>query len=176
MVGTTGIGPNCSELPPLLVGAEDSALERDMVALKIGGASTAIVVAAPSYFARRNQPTEPSDLMNHIAIVTRREMTGPLNLWTLKHGQKTIQLQPPAAMIVQDLVSEIDLVVRGIGIGFLPQSMITAELRTGALVHVFKSWSSNLDDLFLFFQSQRHRSAAFRAFIEHVQANPLGRG
>ena len=31
-----------------------SLLERDMVAVKIAGASTAIVVAAPAYLARRN--------------------------------------------------------------------------------------------------------------------------
>ena len=76
-------------------------------------------------------------------------------------------------MIVQDLISEIELVVRGIGIGCVPQGMITDELQTGRLVHVLKDWSSDLGDLFLFFPSQRHKSAALRAFIEHVRGHPL---
>ncbi len=153
-----------------------SLLERDMVAVKIAGGSTAIVVAAPAYLARRTEPIEPKDLTTHVAVVTRREMTGPLNTWKLQHGQKTIQLLPPAAMIVQDLLSEIELIVRGIGIGCVPKRMVAAELKKGTLVHVLKNWSSDLGDLFLFFPSQRHKSVALRAFIEHVRRHPLAIG
>lgn len=119
--------------------------------VKIAGASEAIVVDAPEYLAKRTEPLEPNDLTTHAAVVTRREMTERLNLWKLQHGQKTDQLLPPVTMIVQELASEIDLIVRGIGVRCVPQSMIRDELRTGTMVYVLKAWSSDLGDLFLFF-------------------------
>ena len=141
---------------------------------RIASASTAIVVAAPEYLAKRAEPIRPSNLTNHIAVVTRREITGPLNSWKLQHGQRTIQLLPPPSITVQDSVSEIDLVVRGVGIECVPQRLITNQLEKGTLVHVLKGWSSDLGDLFLFFPSQRRKSAALRDFIEYVHEHPCG--
>lgn len=147
-------------------------LEPDMVAVKIAGSSESIVVASPAYLSSHPKPSQPSDLTNHVAIIGCRERPGYLIPWDLQRGKETLQVLPTARVIVQDLVSEIELVVRGIGIGCVPSRVVADQLQTGKLIRLLESWSVPLGSLFLFFPGRRHKSAALRAFIEFLRAHP----
>lgn len=116
-------------------------LEPDMVAVKIAGSSESIVVASPAYLSSHPKPSQPSDLTNHVAIIGCRELPGYLIPWNLQRGKETRQVLPPAKVIVQDLVSEIELVVRGIGIGCVPSKVVADQLQTGKLIRLLESWS-----------------------------------
>ena len=147
-------------------------IEQDMVAVKIAGPSEAIVVASSEYLASIAEPLHPTDLPAHPAVVCRRELMGPITPWILSRGEEAVQVAPQAKSVVQDLVSEIDLIVRGVGIGCVPRRMIADHLRTGKLIHLLKQWSASLGELFLFFPSQRHKSAALQALITFLRSHP----
>ena len=151
-------------------------LERDMVAVKISSPSEAVLVASPEYLRSRKTPCRPADLLEHHAVVCRREMTGQIVPWVIRSGNETVRLAPPARCIVQDLVSEIELTVRGFGIGCLPIASVSDLLRSGKLTRVVAAWSVPLEPLYLYFPSQRHKSAALRAFIAFLQAHPEDAG
>ena len=71
-----------------------------------------------------------------------------------------------------DVVSAVDLVTRGVGIGCVPERMVAEQIAKGKLVRLLPAWSARLGELFLYYPSKRHKSAALRAFIEFLRAHP----
>jgi DNA-binding transcriptional LysR family regulator len=147
-------------------------LEKDMVAVPIAPRSEAVLVASPAYLHARAMPNLPSDLLNHRTVMCRSQITGLVIPWSLQSAGEIVQIVPPAATIVHDLVSQIDLTVRGLGIVSAPTASVSGLLDAGKLLRVLPAWSSTLEPLYLYFPSRRHQSAALRAFVTFLQ----GRG
>ncbi len=144
-------------------------IERDMVAVPVAPPSAAILVASPAYLRPRPVPRHPSDLLDHRAVVCRSQTTGLVIPWSLRSAGETVQVAPPAATIVHDLASQIELAVRGLGILSAPAASVSDLLGAGTLSWVLPAWSSPLEALHLYFPSRRHQSAALRAFVAFLK-------
>ncbi|MEJ8310585.1 LysR family transcriptional regulator [Agrobacterium larrymoorei] len=147
-----------------------SHLEKDMVAVQIAPPSDAILVAAPAYLANRSMPKNPSDLLEHRAIVCRSQITGSIIPWTLLSAGDRMQISPSDTTIVHDLCSQIGLAIRGLGIVSVPRAIVSELVDRGDLSRVLPSWSSPMDALYIYFPSRRHQSAALRAFIHFLKS------
>lgn len=145
-------------------------LEKDMVAVQIAPPSTAILVAAPTYLANRPVTNNPSDLLQHRAIVCRSQITGSIIPWTLVLDDDRVQISPSDATVVHDLASQIDLAVRGLGIISVPSAMVTELIDRGILSRVLCSWSSPMEALYIYFPNRHHQSAALRAFVGFLKS------
>ncbi|WP_285404861.1 LysR family transcriptional regulator [Luteibacter sp. ME-Dv--P-043b] len=143
-------------------------IDQDMVAKQVAPTSDAILVASPAYLRARPVPATPADLLDHRVIACRSQGTGVVIPWTLQSAGKTVQVAPPLATIVHDLTSQIDLAVRGLGIVNAPVAMVADLLAEGQLARVLPEWSSQMAELYLYFPSRRHQSAALRAFVEFL--------
>ena len=148
-------------------------LEKDMVAVPVAPRSEAVLVASPAYLHARAMPDIPSDLLDHRAVVCRSQITGLVMPWKLQSAGKTIQIIPPAATIVHDLASQIELTVRGMGIVSAPAASVSDLIDAGKLSRVLPTWSSPLETLYLYFPSRRHQSAALRAFVAFLKGRSL---
>lgn len=145
-------------------------IEKDMVAVPIAPSSEAILVASPAYLQARSTPAIPSDLLDHRAVVCRSQVTGLIKPWILRSADETVQIAPPAATIVHDLASQIELTVRGLGIVSAPAASVSDLLDAGKLSRVLPAWSSPLEAIYLYFPSRRHQSAALRAFVAFLKS------
>ena len=146
-------------------------VERDMVALKVSPPSEAILAASPAYLAQHGPCAGLDDITRGRAIMGRRALDGPAVTWKLQGPAGPVTLDPPRGVVVHDLVSEIDLAVRGLGVACVPVTSIAAQLRAGTLVRVLPDWSQPLAPLYLFYASHRHQPATLRAFIDWLQKN-----
>lgn len=144
-------------------------LEKDMVAVQVAPPSEAVLVASPAYLQVRSTPKRPGDLLDHRAVMCRSQITGLIKPWVLQSAGATVEIAPPAATIVHDLSSQIELTVRGLGILSAPASSVSALLDAGTLSRVLPAWSSPLDALYLYFPSRRHQSPALRAFVTFLK-------
>ncbi len=144
-------------------------VEKDMVAVKVAPPSEAVLVASPDYLRGRARLNLPSDLLDHRAVMCRSQITGQIIPWTLQSAAEVVQIVPPAAAIVHDLASQIDLTVRGFGIVSAPAAYVSGSIDAGKLVRVLPVWFSPMDPLYLYFPSRRHQSAALRAFIAFLK-------
>ena len=144
-------------------------LEKDMAAVPVAPRSEAILVASPAYLQARSMPKLPSDLLAHRAVVCRSQSTGLIKPWTLQYAGESVQIAPPAATIVHDLASQIELTVRGLGIVSAPAASVSDLLDAGMLSRVLPAWSSPLEALYLYFPNRRHQSAALRAFVAFLK-------
>jgi len=144
-------------------------IEKDMVAVPVAPRSEAVLVASPGYLHARAMPNSPSDLLSHRALVCRSQTTGLIIPWVLQSAGETVQIAPPAATIVHDLASQIELTVRGLGVVSAPAASVSDLLDAGKLSRVLPTWSSPLEALYLYFPSRRHQSAALRAFVTFLK-------
>jgi len=145
-------------------------LEKDMAAVQIAPPSTAILVAAPAYLAKRPAPQSPSELLNHRTIVCRSQITGSIIPWTLVSADDRVQISPSEVTVVHDLTSQVDLAARGLGIVSVPSAMVKDHIDRGVLSRVLPSWSSPMEALYIYFPSRRHQSAALRAFVAFLKS------
>ena len=146
-------------------------IEKDMVAVPIAPRSEAVLVASPAYLQARSIPNIPGDLLHHRAVVCRSQTTGLIIPWVLQSTGETVEIAPPAATIVHDLASQIELTVRGLRIVSAPAASVSHLLAAGTLARVLPAWSSPLEALYLYFPSRRHQSAALRAFVAFLKAH-----
>jgi len=144
-------------------------LAKDMVAVPVAPSSEAVLVASPAYLHTRSTPKHPTDLLDHRAVVCRSQTTGLIKPWILQSAGETVQMAAPAATIVRDLASQIELTARGLGIGSAPIASVSGLLDAGKLSRVLPAWSTRLEALYLYFPSRRHQPAALRAFIAFLK-------
>ena len=140
-------------------------LAKDMMAVPVAPNSEAVLVASPAYLHARPIPNLPSDLLDHRAVACRSQITGLIIPWILQSAGETIQIVPPAATIVHDLASQIELTVSGLGIGSAPVASVSDLLDARKLSRVLPTWSTPLEALYLYYPRRRHQPAALRAFI-----------
>ena len=144
-------------------------LETDMVSVPVAPISEAVLVGSPAYLHARSMPNRPSDLLDHRAVVCRSQITGLIKPWVLQSAGETVRIAPPAATVVHDLASQIELTVRGLGIVSAPAASVSDLLAAGRLSRVLPAWSSPLEALYLYFPNRRHQSAALRAFVAFLK-------
>ncbi len=147
-------------------------IEKDMVAVLVAPRSEAVLVGSDAYLQARSIPNVPGDLLNHRAVMCRSQTSGSIIPWTLQSAGETVQIAPPAATIVHDLASQIELAVRGLGILSAPATRVSDLLDAGKLSRILPEWSSSLEALYLYFPSRRHQSAALRAFVAFLKDRP----
>jgi DNA-binding transcriptional LysR family regulator len=141
------------------------ALPQDMVAVRCGGPTRFLAVAAPSYLASRKPPKTPDDLKSHSCIRVRMP-SGKLYRWEFaKRGQElVVDVAGPL------MLDHIGLMVRaaadGLGIAYVPDREAQPFLDDGQLVAVLSDWCPEIPGLFLYYPGGRHVPAGLRAFID----------
>jgi DNA-binding transcriptional LysR family regulator len=113
---------------------------RDMIAIPFGGPWRFMAVASPAYLAGKERPVVPQDLLRH-ACIRFRFTSGALYLWDLEKDGKpaTIDVQGPMTLGNTNLMLEAAL--NGIGIAWLPESLVADHLTAGRLVDVLPEWN-----------------------------------
>ena len=146
-------------------------LARDVVAVKLTPGSEALLAAAPGYLRHCPLPEHPADLLGHMAVMCRSRTTGLVRPWAVQRNGDAVQVSPPTRTIVGDLVSQLDLLVRGLGIGLAAAASLSRLLDAGALVQVLPGWSMPMEPLYLYYPDRRRQSAALRAFIGFLRGD-----
>ena len=146
-------------------------LAKDVTAVKVLPASESLLVASPAYLAVHPAPTAPSDLLEHDTVACRSRTTGLIEPWLLVAADRGVscRIDPKTPILVGDLATETDLIVRGHGISCLPSYCIDRLLQDGKLVRVLDGWSVPLEPIYIFFPSRRRQTLALRAFVEHLK-------
>jgi DNA-binding transcriptional LysR family regulator len=121
--------------------------------------------AAPSYLARRGQPRNIRDLVNHDCIVF-----SPIGLaWTFdgKNGVTTVAVRPH--LVTNNGALVIDSLCGGNGIAVVSRSAVSDRLRTGTLVEVLPEF--RIPDLWLkaLVPATRSNHARVRALLACIR-------
>jgi DNA-binding transcriptional LysR family regulator len=138
------------------------AVERDMVAVRIGPDMRTVVVGSPAYFERHPRPQTPADLDVHNCVNYRFLGSGALIPWEFERDGKEVRARPKGQLIVNDEELAVATVIAGNGLGYMLEENALPHLATGRLVQVLEDWCAPFPGLHLYYPS-RHVTPALRA-------------
>jgi len=149
-------------------------IAEDMIAIRLTPPFKAIMVAAPSYLDARGEPRTISDLQGHNCIGFRMVSAGGIYAWELRDGGADISVQVAGTTRVTDQVYAKDLALAGVGIAYVFEPLVRAELRDRKLRWLISAASIEEPGLFLYFPRGAAEMPKLRAFIDMAKERLKG--
>ena len=141
---------------------------QDMIAVPFGDKQRFAVVGSPAYFAQYKTPRTPADLLAHRCIRTRMP-SGAIYHWEFERRGETVRIDGKGALTLDEPGLMLEAARAGLGVTYLTEWNVAADLRAGTLVRVLEDWTPPLDGLCLYYPGRRHVPAGLRALIDMIR-------
>lgn len=148
-------------------------IAQDMVTVRLTPPFHAVIVASPAHIGLHGRPRDVADLANHNCIGYRLVRSGALYRWDLSEGGKDVVVETRGTAIVTDSLAAIDLALAGVGLAYVFEPLVRADLAAGRLVQILPQTAIEEPGLFLYFPRRAAMAPKLRAFID--TANEIGR-
>lgn len=146
------------------------ALEKDMIATRIGPDWRFAVVGAPSYFEERKIPQTPHDLHEHNCINIRLASTNNNLRWEFRSQEgRELALNVQGQATFNNARDAFDAAKDGLGLCWISHEVAAPYLADGRLQEVLADWCPYYDGFHLYYPSRKQNSLAFSAFIEAMR-------
>ncbi|WP_210529502.1 LysR family transcriptional regulator [Rubellimicrobium arenae] len=145
------------------------AVERDMIAVRIGPDLRWIVVGAPAYLEGRDRPVMPQDLTAHRCINYRQTTSGSLYAWEFAKEGRILDVRVEGPLAVNDVTPAREAAVAGLGLAYLPEDVAAAALAEGRLVQLLADWCPPAPGCHLYDPSRRQIAPALAVVIEALR-------
>ncbi len=150
---------------------------QDMIAVPFGESQRFALVGSPEYFARHKPPRTPADLARHRCIRSRMP-SGMIYQWEFERRGEVVRVDGEGALTLDEPNLMLAAARAGLGLAYLTEWNVNADLEAGTLVRVLEDWTPALDGLCLYYPGRRHVPAGLRVLIEtireHADANKGG--
>lgn len=147
---------------------------QDMIAVPFGESQRFALVGSPEYFARHKPPRTPADLARHRCIRSRMP-SGMIYQWEFERRGEVVRVDGEGSLTLDEPNLMLAAARAGLGLAYLTEWNVNADLAAGTLVRVLEDWTPALDGLCLYYPGRRHVPAGLRALIEtireHADAN-----
>jgi DNA-binding transcriptional LysR family regulator len=144
-------------------------VEKDMIAVRLTADVPMRIVGAPAYFARQPAPASLQDLMTHNCINLRLASSGGLYAWELLHDGQPIEARVRGQAVFTNVHHMLAAALDGVGVTFLPESLVAPHLQAGRLVSVMEDWCPSFPGLHAYYPSRRHSSRALGLVIDALR-------
>lgn len=144
-------------------------IAQDMVTVRMTPPFKAVIVASPGYIGKHGRPRDVADLAKHNCIGYRLVRSGALYRWDLTENGKDVVVETRGTAIVTDSLAAIDLALAGVGLAYLFEPLVRADLAAGRLIQVLPKTAIEEPGLFLYFPRRASMAPKLRAFIDTAQ-------
>jgi len=138
----------------------------DMIAVRLTPPFQAIVVASPEYLSERGRPKTIGELKNHNCIAYRLIKSGALYRWQLRDGGREVEIDAAGHTIINDPMYARDLALAGVGLAFVMEPVVRADIAAGRLTQVLPKATNEWPGLFLYYPDRASMAPKLRAFID----------
>ncbi|GAO53207.1 LysR family transcriptional regulator [Novosphingobium sp. MD-1] len=146
----------------------------DAIAIPLGQMRRMAVAASPSFFARRDIPKVPQELLAYPCLRVRLP-NGALFRWRFEKDGEELQLDVEGPITLDEASLARIAATNGTGIGYFMEADIRDDIVAGRLVRILEDWTPPLVPLCLYYSNRRNSSAAFQAFIALARDFAAGR-
>jgi DNA-binding transcriptional LysR family regulator len=144
-------------------------IEKDMIAVRVLDDQRFMAVAAPAYLARHPRPATPEDLHAHNCVRLRSDWDGAIQSWHFENAGRRIEAAVDGSLVLNDWSLVVNAVLEGIGVGYIPELLISSHVANGRLVRLLENWCGSISGVFLYYPSRRQMPGALRAFIDFMR-------
>ena len=141
-------------------------IAEDLVAVRLTPAFKAIVVASPGYLADCGRPKGIADLKNHNCIAYRQIKSGGLYRWELLSEGRETTIENNGNTIVNNALYARELALAGIGLAYLFEPLVRADIAAGRLSQVLPRSAIEEPGLFVYYPRRAAMAPKLRAFID----------
>ncbi|TPI68016.1 LysR family transcriptional regulator [Mesorhizobium sp. B3-1-3] len=144
-------------------------IAQDMVTVRMTPPFKAVIVASPAYVGKHGRPRDVADLANHNCVGYRLVRSGALYRWDLNDSGKDVVVETRGTAVVTDSLGAIDLALAGLGLAYVFEPLVRADLAAGRLVQLLPRTAIEEPGLFLYFPRRASMAPKLRAFIDTAQ-------
>lgn len=126
-----------------------------------------VAVAAPSYLRVRGVPADPASLPGHDAIV-QLTATGPIAHWRFQRAQEQREIAVRSRLRLTTPLAIRTAALNGLGIAWIPDWLVEADLTAGKLRRLFDGWSCPRASAWALYRVEARSSPLIRAFLAAI--------
>lgn len=145
-------------------------VQKDMVAVPLGGPIAVAIVGSPDYFKRHSVPRHPSDLVQHNCVRFRFSGSGAIYKWELEVDGRDIEYELSGNLTISDSLFSVEAALEGIGLAFTFEQFVLAHIRAKRLKRVLTGFSPTFPGFYLYYPSRRQQPPKLKAFVGYAQA------
>ncbi|MFP3606429.1 LysR family transcriptional regulator [Paraburkholderia sp. SIMBA_053] len=142
---------------------------RDMIAVRIGPDVRMAVVGSPAYFARHPRPKTPRDLIRHNCIAIRLPTYGGIFPWEFEKRGEELKVRIEGQLVFNNIAMRLDAALKGLGLTYMPEDLVQAHVKDGALIRVLSDWCPPIPGYDLYYPSRRQSSPAFTVLRDSLR-------
>jgi len=144
-------------------------IDKDMIALPIGGPLRMAAVASPDYFTRFPVPQTPHELTQHQCINQRMISSGGLYVWDFDQDGGDLNVRVKGQLIFNTSEPVVHAALAGAGIAFLPEEEFAPHIEEGRLIRVLEAWCAPFPGYYLYYPSRKQPSPAFSLVLDALR-------
>lgn len=145
---------------------------QDMIAVRISPDIRFTVVGTKGYFAQREIPKSPSDLVQHNCINMRLPTHGALWAWEFERDGREVNVRVDGQLVYNSIYEILDAAVAGLGLAYVPEELAEPYIRTGHFVQCLQDWCPLWSGFHLYYPSRRQPSGAMALVIAALRHEP----
>lgn len=145
------------------------AVERDMIAVRIGPELRWVVVGSPGYLADRSVPATPQSLTDHRCVNYRNTAAGDLYAWEFDKDGRELSVRVDGPLAFNDVYPAVDAAIQGLGLAYVPEDIARGPLQEGKLVQVLEDWCQPSPGYYLYYPSRRQMPPAFTVLVNALK-------
>ena len=142
---------------------------KDMIAVPIGPEVRMVVVGSPAYFAEHPKPVTPDDLAEHQCINVRLRTLGGFYAWEFEKDGRELKVRVDGQTAFNDLRLIIKAARAGLGLAYVYEDIVEADLSSGTLATVLEDWTPPFTGYHLYYPSRRQQSPAFALIVDALR-------
>ena len=149
-------------------------LQRDMVAVPVGGPMRSVVVGSPDYFARHGRPQQPRELDAHDCVNFRQISSRAIYRWEFAHKSgprkgQWFEIAVNGRLTVNSIPLAVRAAIEGAGLATVLEPFARAALADGRLESVLGDWLPPYDGFHLYYPSRFQVPPKLRVFIDFLR-------
>jgi DNA-binding transcriptional LysR family regulator len=142
----------------------------DMVTVRVGKAFRFVVVGSPSYLAAHGQPRTLRDLRRHTCVSFRLQTSEKIFRWEFEQRGRVVRVDVPTRLVVNDNLLAIDAAKAGLGLTYIDEPSVAADIARGELSVVLGDLAANVPGWYLYFPEVSRRTPRVRALVRAARA------
>jgi DNA-binding transcriptional LysR family regulator len=144
-------------------------LDRDMVAVPLGGPITVAVVASPDYLRRFPAPRHPDELARHNCVRFRFAATGAIYKWEFQVDGRLVEYEVKGNLTISDTMFGVEAALEDIGLAYTFEQLALRHIRAKRLKRVLAPFSPTFPGFYLYYPSRHDQPTKLKALIEHAR-------
>ena len=143
-------------------------VQKDMVAVPLGGSISVLVVGSPEYFKRYPAPRHPSELVQHNCVRFRFSGSGAIYKWEFEVEGRIVEYEIGGSLTISDSLFSVEAALEGVGLAYTFDKLALPHIRAKTLKRVLSDFSPTFPGFYLYYPSRRQQPSKLKAFVDYV--------